>query len=323
MTESASEKRSGIPLILLSGFLGSGKTTLFNRILKEGFLGKRIAIVVNDFGKVAVDASLIESDDETMVSLPNGCVCCTLAGNLATGIDKLLKVDPPFEYIMMETSGVTEVGKVKPIVERGEFTDRIFVDRVIVVCHAQPHAKIRRVILCVDEQVRNADVILLNHCDQATAEELGAARATLRDANPTITIHETKHCEIDFDLLFGAKIISGRSDLEKPQGSDQWHTAQIHFSGSVDKAELVDALQSLPEWVYRIKGFARTGEETVRIERVHENVDVERYPDNKIQPNQQDLLVVIGSQPVVPVLQELFKEWPQIQISAGEAQHSH
>jgi G3E family GTPase len=323
MTESVSEKRSGIPLILLSGFLGSGKTTLFNRILKEGFLGKRIAIVVNDFGKVAVDASLIESDDETMVSLPNGCVCCTLAGNLAAGIDKLLKVDPPFEYIMMETSGVTEVGKVKPLVERGEFSQRVFVDRVIVVCHAQRHARIRKVVICVDEQVRNADVILLNHCDQATAEELDAARATLREANPSITIHETQHCEIDFDLLFSAEIVSGRSDLEKPQGSDQWHTAQIQFSEPVDKAALVDALQSLPEWVYRAKGFARSAEGTIRIERVHQNIDLEPYPQDKIQPDQQDLVVVIGSQPVVPVLEELFKEWPQIQIAAGKAQHSH
>jgi G3E family GTPase len=185
-----------IPVTVLTGYLGAGKTTLLNRLLTEEH-GKRYAVIVNEFGEIGIDNELVVDSDEEVFEMNNGCICCTVRGDLIRIIGNLLKRKGRFDAILIETTGLADPAPV---------AQTFFVDDEV-----RAVAKLDSIVTVVDaknvvarlgdsheaaEQIAFADVILLNKADLVPADELAALEERLRAINPTAVIHRTERCGI-------------------------------------------------------------------------------------------------------------------------------
>jgi len=192
-----------VPVTLLVGFLGSGKTTLANRILTEHH-DQRIAVIVNEFGDVGIDGRLIVGVEDNVIELSNGCLCCTVQGDLADTLRQLLErrrqtVDAqPFERIVIEASGLASPGPVlQGMLVDPSLNAHVRVDGVITMAHAKHIVQQLADHPEASEQVAYADHIILNHCDQCEGDALATAEATLHTCNPHADLERTTRAEVD------------------------------------------------------------------------------------------------------------------------------
>ncbi len=173
-----------IPVTVLTGYLGAGKTTLLNRILTEDH-GKKFAVIVNEFGEAGIDGDLIVGADEEIFEMNNGCICCTVRGDLIRILDGLMKRKGKFDAIIVETTGLADPAPVaQTFFVDQDVGDATRLDAVVTVTDAKwlkdrlkdaPEAK---------NQIAFADVIVLNKTDLVTAEELADVEAAIRAINP-------------------------------------------------------------------------------------------------------------------------------------------
>ncbi len=193
MSEAASTK---IPVTVLTGYLGAGKTTLLNRILSENH-GKRYAVIVNEFGEIGIDNDLIIGADEEVFEMNNGCVCCTVRGDLVRIIDGLMKRKGKFDAIILETTGLADPAPVaQTFFVDEDVRDKTTLDAVVTVADAKwlsdrlkdaPEAK---------NQIAFADVIVLNKIDLVSKAELAEVEARIRAINPYATLHRTERAQV-------------------------------------------------------------------------------------------------------------------------------
>jgi G3E family GTPase len=192
-----------VPVTLLVGFLGSGKTTLANRILSEQH-HQRIAVIVNEFGTVGIDGQLIVGVEDNIVELSNGCLCCTMQGDLSDTLRQLLArrrrtaTAPPFERIVIEASGLASPG---PVLQRmlvdPDLHAHVQVDGVITMAHAKHIVQQLADHPEASEQVAYADHIIINHCDQCEDDVLVAAETALHACNPQADVERTTRAAVD------------------------------------------------------------------------------------------------------------------------------
>jgi G3E family GTPase len=192
-----------VPVTLLVGFLGSGKTTLANRILSTQH-DQRIAVIVNEFGDVGIDGQLIVGVEDNIVELTNGCLCCTVQGDLADTLRQLFvrrrqTVDAtPFERIVIEASGLASPGPVlQGLLVDPALHAYVQVDGVITMAHAKHIVQQLADHPEAAEQVAYADHIIVNHCDQCAGDALAAAEAALHACNPHAAIERATRAAVD------------------------------------------------------------------------------------------------------------------------------
>jgi G3E family GTPase len=185
-----------IPVTVLTGYLGAGKTTLLNRILSEPH-GKKYAVIVNEFGEIGIDNDLVVGADEEVFEMNNGCICCTVRGDLVRILDGLMKRKGKFDAIIVETTGLADPAPVAQTFFIDENVGRrTKLDAVVTVADAKwlndrlkdaPEAK---------NQIAFADVILINKTDLVTPEELAEVEARIRGINPYARVHKTERAKI-------------------------------------------------------------------------------------------------------------------------------
>lgn len=200
-----------IPVTVLTGYLGAGKTTLLNRILSEPH-GKKYAVIVNEFGEIGIDNELVVDADEEVFEMNNGCVCCTVRGDLIRIIDGLLKRKGQFDGILVETTGLADPAPVaQTFFMDEEIGARTALDAVVTVADAKwlkdrlkdaPEAK---------NQIGFADIILLNKTDLVSAGELKDVEGRIRAINPYARIYRTNRCDVEIKSLLG----QGAFDLQR------------------------------------------------------------------------------------------------------------
>jgi G3E family GTPase len=209
MSEAASTTRT--PVTVLTGYLGAGKTTLLNRILTEDH-GKRYAVIVNEFGEVGIDNDLVVGADEEVFEMNNGCVCCTVRGDLIRVVSGLMKRKGGFDAIIVETTGLADPGPVaQTFFVDDDVRARTKLDSVTTVVDAK-HLPLR----LADskeavEQIAFADQILLNKTDLVSPEELASVEAQIRRINPLAPIHKTQRSAVPLDAILGR----GGFDLDR------------------------------------------------------------------------------------------------------------
>ncbi len=210
-TKVTQTKAERVPVTLLAGFLGSGKTTLANRILTEQH-NQRIAVIVNEFGDVGIDGSLVVGVEDNIVELSNGCLCCTVRGDLAETLLFLLirrrqhVGAVPFERILIEASGLASPGPaVQTLLVDPQLSMQLQLDGVITLTHAQHIARQLHEHPEASNQVGYADHIILNHCDQCAPEELEAAEAAIRACNQSAEVLRATHADVDVATLLNGQ----------------------------------------------------------------------------------------------------------------------
>ena len=200
-----------IPVTVLTGYLGAGKTTLLNRILSEPH-GKKYAVIVNEFGEIGIDNDLVVGADEEVFEMNNGCVCCTVRGDLIRILDGLLKRRGRFDGILIETTGLADPA---PVAQTFFLDDtvggRTALDAVVTVADAKWLKARLRDAPEAKNQIGFADIILLNKTDLVTAEELHDVESRIRAINPYARMHRTERCEVPIQSLLG----QGAFDLQR------------------------------------------------------------------------------------------------------------
>ncbi|MSO68604.1 MAG: GTP-binding protein [Pseudolabrys sp.] len=199
----ASPSPAKIPVTVLTGYLGAGKTTLLNRILSEPH-GKKYAVIVNEFGEIGIDNELVVNADEEVFEMNNGCICCTVRGDLVRIIDGLMRRKGKFDAIIVETTGLADPAPVAQTFFMDEAVGaKTKLDAVITVADARwlkdrlkdaPEAK---------NQIAFADVILLNKTDLVSEAELAEIEARIRGINPYARLHRTQRANIALDEVLG------------------------------------------------------------------------------------------------------------------------
>ena len=280
-----------IPITILCGFLGSGKTTLLNHILKHN-KGRRIAVIVNEFGKVNVDAKLVQHTSEKMIELSNGCICCTLRGDLIEGVHGLIQ-EHNIDHIVIESTGIGEpipiaqAFYVQPellALEPGipNIQNRVYVDSVITVVDSSQFMEMYQRNSTVEgddfnrgygqllaEQIEGADILILNKADQATESQIQTLKELFSTMNPRGIHYEAEYGQIDaskilrtgiFDIQTAEQSSLWVAELDKEPGSeaDEYGIETFVYTTSerFDENKLVGMLENgLPENIFRSKGL--------------------------------------------------------------------
>lgn len=261
MSENSSSNSPRVPVTIVTGFLGAGKTSLLNHILTGGH-GRRIAVLVNDFGSVNIDAALIENREGDVVSLENGCICCSLADGLVAAVVRLIQRDLPPEHILIETSGVSD-----PIEVAGTFSDP----------DLQPYAPLEGIVTVVDaelaptldgemsalakRQVVAADIAILNKIDLVDEAGKQRARDWVNEQSSNVRMLEVEQGRVPFELLFdlggAAQFLKAGSQHGQHHHHDQppFDTYTYESDEPLPMQRLHAVLSGLPKTIFRAKGL--------------------------------------------------------------------
>ncbi len=239
------------PITLVTGPLGSGKTTLLRHILATHLA--KIAIVMNEFGEIAIDTKVIEGKNVRIAELGGGCVCCSLLGEFEAAVTEIIKKVSP-EMIIVETTGLAEPEAL--VFNIQEALPQCRLDGVVSVIDADMLVRFPELGHTTRLQIEGADILLLNKIDLADANQIESLEIKLREINSTAAIIRTKRCRIDPELLFG---IGREKKVAPPQHEHQLEFESFTFSA--DKIFSRDCFErfadTLPTSVIRAKGFVR------------------------------------------------------------------
>ncbi len=261
-----------LPVTLVTGFLGSGKTTLVNHILSNRE-GVRAAVLVNELGDIGIDNDLIVAAHDGMIELTNGCICCSTNTDLVDSIVRVLRRPEPVDHIIVETTGVADPLPVANTFQRPEFRDTLRLDAIVAVADAEQFSLDRFDGIAPRNQLRYADAILLNKCDRADAGRLDTVEAKIRSLNADARFVRTTQSAVPLPLILDV-------DLFRPRhaGHDHEHGhGHLHDDGFVslsfesDRPFSVNRFQAFldcgrPPGLFRGKGFlwlAETGKRYV------------------------------------------------------------
>ncbi|MGB6326041.1 MAG: GTP-binding protein [Methylocella sp.] len=231
-----------IPVTVLTGYLGAGKTTLLNRILSEDH-GRKFAVIVNEFGEIGIDNDLVVGADEEVFEMNNGCICCTVRGDLIRIVEGLLKRKGKFDAILVETTGLADPAPVaQTFFVDADLREAAQLDAVVTVADAKwltdrledaPEAK---------NQIAFADVIILNKTDLVGADEVREIEARIRAINPYAKLHKAVNCGVPLNAVLGRnafdldrileiepQFLDGEDDHEHEHEQEHAHHGLKHY----------------------------------------------------------------------------------------------
>jgi len=254
-----------IPFTVIGGYLGSGKTTLLNALLRQPH-GLRLAVLVNDFGSINIDAELIENQDGETVSLTNGCICCSINDNIGETLRQMSERPIPPDQVIVEASGVAYPDKIARYGTMPGFT----LQGIIVMVDAETiraKSKDKYVGHTVTHQLKDADLLILNKTDLVSDGQKQEVRAWLSDVAPKPRIIETQYGAVPYELLLGieSKVEFKESIEEHPHQHEMEFTSWSYESDvPFQRESLDDVVATLPESVVRAKGVIYLQEEPER-----------------------------------------------------------
>ena len=268
------DEMTKVPVAIVSGFLGAGKTTLLNHLLRNSG-GRRMAVLVNDFGELNIDAELISRVEGETISLANGCVCCNIRGDLVRALLQLLENGPRPDYVIIETSGVSDPGAAAMgLVVSTQLAALVQLDAIVTLVDAGHVLSLAAgdSALAAD-QVQAADMVVINKVDRATPRQIADIRAWIAAITPDARVMEATQSRVPWNLLFGLEALADATRLpveragvpeaqHAAHGDDHDHgTTYASVSWTHDQPLAFEAIYSLfktlPTSIFRAKGIIR------------------------------------------------------------------
>jgi G3E family GTPase len=252
---------------LITGFLGAGKTTLVNRMLRQAD-GLRLAVLVNDFGAINIDAELIEGITEDVIALRNGCICCSLTSGLLAAVSSVLRREQRPDAIIIEGSGVTDPFEVMRALSDPELQAHAPLDGILTVVDAAGIADLDEDALSLTQrQISTADLVLLNKIDLVDQTALQGIENQVAALAPGARIIHCINAEVPLAVLLGVAGANGEAGKQRAGGSslimraeDVFESVVIEQSEPIALQRLHNLLSSLPSRVYRVKGILHLAE---------------------------------------------------------------
>jgi len=297
--ELSNDQGAAIPITILTGFLGAGKTTLMNRILNDTH-GLQIAVLVNDFGSINIDAELIVGVEDDMISLANGCVCCQIREDLLETVEELINRPEKVEYILLEASGVADPAGIVATFKSFKYRDLIRLDSITCVIDADQildHQEYEHLTQLKLRQIGLADMVILNKVELAGAEKVAQVYRWIDHHFNNIRIVETNFCDVPYEILMGVgrydpaqlflkqDALSHVNEPEQDSDQNQGHGFR-KWSYETDRPMSLEAVsqmaKKLPGGIYRCKGVVFSLEAPERravLQVVGRRSDVALYED--------------------------------------------
>ena len=267
-----------VPVHVLSGFLGSGKTTLLNRLLAALPASTRLAVVVNDFGAVAVDGALVDRGRYAVAELASGCVCCTLSAPLQEALSALLDDEQP-DTILMETTGLAEPAAFPALFAAPELAARIHLGNVVCVVDSSTYLRYADHLLALPRQVEQANTVIMNKIDLADAATRETVRRRLLATCPPGTLLlAAERCAVDLGVVYDERPVYFGVG-HRAGHHQEYQSLTVATELGVPLAMLRQLLQGLAGEVERAKGMVHTDAGPKLVQLTLAGVAIEDWPE--------------------------------------------